>query len=160
MLAFVLAIITSLPSLILTGGLGAGLPVLGMLGVLKDGWVTAAKWVGLVLLLIAAFIMGYRIADERAADAATIARLESQVGALTRQLGDIKLVETFADSEREQLRAGKADALKLADAYKTNLLAKLAEKPAVQKVTVNACALDDDDLRFRGELRQRARAKR
>lgn len=150
MLSAILAIVTSLPALILTGGLGTGLPLLALLGVLKDGWVSAAKWGGLVLLVLAAFILGYRVADERAADAATIARLESQVLSLNDQLGDLMLVDSFASSERSQLQADKAAAGALAETYKTQLALQS------QKAPFNACSLDAADLRFRSQLRSRA----
>lgn len=161
MLTAVLAIVTSLPALILSGGLGIGAPALVALGFVKDEWMPIAKWGGLALLVLAAFISGYRVADERAVDAATIGRLQSEKASLADQLANIKAVEKAGADQRKALAADKATAVALADTYKAQLALQSRQPPTTQpqKAKVDACSIDDADLRFFGELRRRPQAK-
>lgn len=161
MLTTALAIVTSLPVLILSGGLGIGGPALAALGFVKDEWMPIAKWGGLLLLMLATFIFGYRVADERAADAATIARLQSLNVSLEEQLANVKAIEKIGTKQRQTLAADKAAAVALADTYKAQLALQSQQRPTTQPhgAIADACSIDDADLHFLGELRRHSRAK-
>lgn len=153
MLEFILSLLTTLPALIASGGLGAAGILGAALGLFKGPWAFIARWVGIALVCLCCFLAGYRQADDRAEMKAKIERLASENIRITTALERQKDIAESASAERDRIRDEKANSdLKVAD-YE----AELSKAPLP---TVSACVIDDADLRFRNSLRRKAATRR
>lgn len=141
-------LMTSLPVLVLTGAVaafGIGGWALGLFTGLR---AIAARLGGIAALCAMTFILGFRVADDRAAHQAQVATLKNENARLARDLGNQKIIAEKADEERKLVLQQIEDRnAKVAD-YE----AKLAEKPQAQ-----ACNLTASDLRALRSLRAKPR---
>lgn len=140
----ILWLLTSFPVLVGTGALAA-LGIGGwVLGLFSGLAAVAARIGGIAALCAMTFILGFRVADDRAAHQAQVATLKAENVRLTRDLGVQKAIAEIASQEREGVLKQLQDRnAKVAD-YET----KLAEKPQAQ-----ACNLTAADIRALRGLR-------
>lgn len=156
MITLLIAWATSQIALILTGGGGIAAIAMAMLNLLKPEWLKLAKWGGAVLIVLAAFIFGYRVADNAAEQKALIDSLQTANTSLTTQLNNQKEVATFAAGERDRLREEKNTATATVDEYKALIATMETKAPDNAKANApsNACTLNDADLRFRRSVQR------
>lgn len=146
--SILLWLMTSLPVLVLTGAVAAFGIGGWALGLFTGLTAIAARLGGIAALCAMTFILGFRVADDRAAHQAQVATLKNENARLSRDLGNQKIIAEKADEERKLVLQQIEDRnAKVAD-YE----AKLAEKPQAQ-----ACNLTASDLRALRSLRAKPR---
>lgn len=141
-------LLTSLPVLVLTGAaavFGIGGWALGLFTGLA---AIAARFGGIAALCALTFIMGFRVADDRAAHQAQVATLRNENARLTRDLGNQKIIAQVASQERE----GVLKQLEDRNAKVADYEARIAAKPQAK-----ACNLNASDLRALRSLRAKPR---
>jgi hypothetical protein len=140
----VLWLLTSLPVLVGTGALAAFGIGGWALGLFSGLAAIAARLGGIGALCAMTFILGFRMADDRAAHKAQIETLRNENARLSRDLDQQQKSAAFAKGERDSILNQLADRnAKVAD-YE----AKLAEKPQAP-----ACNLTHSDIRALRGLR-------
>lgn len=161
MIDAILGIATSLPALVLSGGL-SGIGLVGpALGLFKNfAWL--ARLVGVGALMLCAFIGGYRTADERA----ELDKVRAANAHLQRDLNAQKTVADAASAARATLQSDRAELQSKVTAYELMLNnpvtveappAKPGAKPKPPAPV--SCGINDADVRFYRSLFDNRRRK-
>lgn len=136
---FIITIVTSTPVLIGLPVLAVAARVLAFLHLIPDPYRALARPAAAVAVLLAAFLFGHRMADERAE--------------MTRTRTDLAFAQ--AQLENQKATAEQASRLKAAaEARASELETKVADYETKLSVApAGACTLDDDDARRLRDIR-------
>jgi hypothetical protein len=148
--SILLWLMTSLPVLVLTGAVAAFGIGGWALGLFTGLTAIAARLGGIAALCAMTFILGFRVADDRAAHQAQVATLKADNARLTRDLGAQKTIAEIASQEREGVLQQLEDRNRKVADYEARLA---NEKPHVAQ----ACNLTAADIRALRGLRAKQR---